>query len=88
MALIGHRSVLSTALPRNKKFPQTCWVNFFLFLSSSGDADGCFAYFVLVPYMMGALGYSWFFFFFFVWLKCFSALSVYPGSYRCNCLRL
>ena len=24
MALIGHISVLSTALPRNKKFPHTC----------------------------------------------------------------
>ena len=88
MALIGNSSVLSTALPRNKNFPQTFWINFFPFLSSSGAADGCVAYCFLAPYMMGAVGYGWFCCFFFVWLNCFSALSVYPGSDRCTCLRL
>ena len=46
MALIGQSSVLLTALPRNKNFPQTCWTNFFHFLSSSGAEDGCVAFFL------------------------------------------
>ena len=64
MALIEHIIVLSTALPRNKHFSQTCWINFFPFLSSSGAADGCVAYSFLAPYMMGACGYGGFRFFF------------------------
>ncbi len=35
MALIGQRRVLSTALPRNKNLPHTCWMNQ-LALSSKG----------------------------------------------------
>ena len=37
MALIGHSSVLSTALPKNRNFPHTCWMNFLPFLSNGGD---------------------------------------------------
>ena len=58
MALIGHSSVLSTALLRNKIFPQTCWINFFPLLSSSGAVDGCVTYCFLAAYIMGAFGYS------------------------------
>ncbi len=41
MALIGQNSVLSTALPRNKNFPHTCWMIFLVFLSTGGDKDVC-----------------------------------------------
>ena len=41
IALIGHNSVLSTARPRNKKFPQTCWMNFLPLMSISGAVDRC-----------------------------------------------
>ena len=41
IALVGHNSVLSTARPRNKKFPQTCWMNFLPLMSISGAFDRC-----------------------------------------------
>ena len=55
MALIGHISVLLTALPRNKNFAYL--LNKCLSLFSSSDAeDGCVAYCFLAPYIIGALG--------------------------------
>ena len=59
MSLIGHSSVLWTALPRNKKFPQTCWINFFFLVKQRRCGWLCRTFF-LVPYIMGALGYGWF----------------------------
>jgi hypothetical protein len=41
MALIGQRRVLSTALPRNKNLPHTCWMNHLALSSNSGASDSC-----------------------------------------------
>ena len=56
MALMGQRSVGSTARPRNRNLPQTCWINFLPFWSRGGDVEGALAYCVRVPYLMGAVG--------------------------------
>ncbi len=56
MALIGHSSVLSTARPRNRNFPHTCWMNFFVLASTDFDFYAGFAYCTLAPYMIGAHG--------------------------------
>ena len=56
MALIEHKRVLSTARPRNRNFPHTCWMNFFVLASTNGDVAACFAYCTLAPYMIGAHG--------------------------------
>ena len=34
IALMGHSSVLSTARPKNRKLPHTCWMNFLPYLSN------------------------------------------------------
>ena len=39
MALIWKRTLLSMARPRNENLPQTCWMNFFFFLSSGGAVN-------------------------------------------------
>ncbi len=44
MALIGQRRVLSTALPKNRNFPHTCWMNRLALLSNKGAFDSCVAY--------------------------------------------
>jgi hypothetical protein len=56
MALIGHRRVLSTARPRNRNFPHTCWMNFFDLESTVGDFTACFSYCTFDPYMIGVHG--------------------------------
>ena len=58
MALIGHNNVLSTALPRKRNFPHTCWMNFFPLASNRGAVDDSVAYCFLAPYLMGMLGYG------------------------------
>ncbi len=58
MALIGQRRVLSTALPRSKNLPHTCWMNQLALLSFSGAFDSCVAYCFFVPYCIGALWYG------------------------------
>ena len=58
IALIGHRSVLSTARPKNKNLPHTCWMNFLVLASTNGAADACVAYCFLAPYRIGTLGYG------------------------------
>ncbi len=55
MVLIGQRRVLSTALPRNKNLPHTCWMNRLALLSNSGAFDSCVAYCFFVPYCISAL---------------------------------
>ena len=39
IALMGHNSVESTARPRNRNFPQTCWMNFLPCLSREGAVE-------------------------------------------------
>ncbi len=41
MALIGQRRVLSTALPRNKNLPHTCWMNHLALLTNGGAFNSC-----------------------------------------------
>ena len=53
MALMGQRSVGSTARPRKSNILQTSWMNFLPFLSSGGDKKGTLMYCVLVPYFLG-----------------------------------
>ena len=55
IALIGHNTVLSTACPRNRNFPQTCWMNFLPFLLRSGAVDGGVAYWFLCHRWLGHL---------------------------------
>ena len=50
MALMGQSSVLSTARPRNRNMPHTCWMNFLVLASTSGADDFCVAYCFLAPY--------------------------------------
>jgi hypothetical protein len=49
MALIGQSRVLSTALPRNKNLPHTCWMNRLALLSNSGAFNSCVAYCFFAP---------------------------------------
>ena len=49
MALIGHRRVESTAWPRNKNLPHTCWMKYFPFLSRSGAVDDWVVYCFFAP---------------------------------------
>ena len=58
IALIGQRSVGSTALPKKRNFPHTCCMNFLPCLSSGGACDACVAYCFLAPYVIRALGYG------------------------------
>ena len=58
VAMIGHRSVMATALPRKRNFLHTCWVNFFPFASNGGTVEACAAYYFLVLYWIGTLGYG------------------------------
>ena len=55
MALSGTSRVLSTAL-QNKNFPQTCWMNFFPWLSRRGAVEDVFAYCFVAPYCTGVWG--------------------------------
>ncbi len=41
MALIGQRRVLSTALPKNKNLPHTCWIKRLALSSKNGAFDSC-----------------------------------------------
>eukprot|EP00956_Cyclotella_meneghiniana_P001076 scaffold1265_cov38-Cyclotella_meneghiniana.AAC.3 len=56
IALIGANSVLSTARPRNRNFPHTCWTNFLPLASNFGDFDDSLANCCLVPYSIGVCG--------------------------------
>ena len=56
MALMGHKSVESTALPKKRNLPHTCCMYFLPFLSNGGACDCCVAYCFLAPYMMRAHG--------------------------------
>ncbi len=58
MALIEQRRVLSTALPRNKNLPHTCWINRLALSFNSGTFDSCVAYCFFAPYCIGALWYG------------------------------
>jgi hypothetical protein len=58
MALIGQRRVLSTALPRNKKLPHTCWMNQLALSSNRGAFDSFVAYCFFALYWIGALWYG------------------------------
>jgi hypothetical protein len=49
IALMGHSSVLSTARPRNRNLPHTCWMNFFVLASTGGADDFCVAYCFFAP---------------------------------------
>ena len=49
MALMGQRRVESTARPRNRNFPHTCWTNFLPCLSKGGAVDVCVANCCLAP---------------------------------------
>ncbi len=53
IALIGHSSVLSAALPRNRNLPHTTAMNFFVFASTGCAVDAVVAYWVLAPYWIG-----------------------------------
>ena len=55
IALIGHNNVASTARPKNKNFPHTCWMNFLPAASSTGAVELCVEYCVLAPYVIGHL---------------------------------
>ena len=46
----GVINVLSIAHPKNKKFPVTCWTNFFPFASRLGDSLGVSAYWNVLPH--------------------------------------
>ena len=59
IALIGHNNVASTARPKNKNFPHTCWMIFLPAASNNGAVELCVAYCVLAPYLIGALGNVW-----------------------------
>ena len=58
MTLIGQSRVLSTALPRNKNLPHTCWMNCLALSSNKGTFEWCVAYCFLAPYWMGTHGYG------------------------------
>ncbi len=58
MVLIGQRMVLSTALPRNKNLPHTCWMKCLALSSNSGTYDSCVAYCFFAPYCIGVLWYG------------------------------
>ncbi len=49
MTLIGQRRVLSTALPRNKNLPHTCWMKRLALTSNNGAVDSCVVYCFFVP---------------------------------------
>ena len=53
-----HWLVLSTTLPRNKNLPHTCWMNHLALSSNRCAFDSCVAYYFLVPYWIGKLGYG------------------------------
>ena len=82
MALIGQSSVLSKDLPRNKNFHRLVESISFLFCQSAVLWMGV-SHIVFWPHILWArLGMVGFLFLFFMWLNCFSDLSVYPGSDR------
>jgi hypothetical protein len=58
MVLIGLRMVLSTALPRNKNLPHTCWMNRLALSSNSGASNSCVVYCFFAPYYVGVHWYG------------------------------
>jgi hypothetical protein len=55
IALIRQRREQSTALPRNKNLPHTCWMSRLALSSTSGAFNSCVVYCFFTPYWIGAL---------------------------------
>ena len=91
MALIGQSRVLSTALPRNKNLPHTCWMNCVALSSNKGAFNSSVVYCFLTPYWMGTNGYGAYCHFLAMCCNRFTAFNV-PGVLcssslmRCRCI--